>query len=108
MGDERLLASQINISSTTAHKVVALIEHHVVVIGIEALDKPGLLLDVSKCLSGLNLNLLHTEASVVGKRSLSIWRCELVGTDVPDLEEIWSVLDVSVQTIGMFFIPSSR
>ncbi len=102
MGDERLLAVRTDIFPTTAHKVVALIEHDVVVIGIEALDRPGLLLDISKCLSSLNLNLLHTEASVVGKRSISIWRCEHGATDILDLEAIRSVLDVSVCVAEVF------
>jgi hypothetical protein len=67
-----------------------------VVIGIDAHDRPGLLLDLSKGLSSLRLNLRHTEASVVGQRSLSVWRCELLESSLPDLEEIWSVLNVSL------------
>jgi UTP:GlnB (protein PII) uridylyltransferase len=81
--------------ATAAHKVVVTSEHDFVVIGVDARDRPGLLLDVSKGLSRLNLNLRHTEASVVGSRSISIWRCELVDAELPDPEEIWSVLNVS-------------
>jgi predicted amino acid-binding ACT domain protein len=80
---------------TGAHKVVVTSENELVVIGVNANDRPGLLLDVSKGLSRLNLNLRHTEASVVQQRSLSIWRCELINSEIADLEEIWSVLNVS-------------
>lgn len=86
-----------------AHKVVVVSEHDFVVVGVDARDRPGLLLDISKGLSRLRLNLRHTEASVVGSRSLSIWRCELVDiADLPDLEEIWSVLNVS--SLILYFI----
>ena len=84
--------------ATAAHKVIVLPERDLVVIGIDARDRPGLLLDVSKGLSSLRLNLRHTEASVVGQRSLSVWRCELLDSALPDLEEIWSVLNVSSDT----------
>jgi hypothetical protein len=53
-----------------------------------------LLLDISKGLSRLNLNLRHTEASAVDQRSISIWRCEMLESELADLEEIWSVLNV--------------
>ena len=79
-----------------APKVVVANEHELVVVGINAPDRPGLLLDVSKALSRLGMNLRHTEASVVKQRSISIWRCEMVDSDLPDLEEIWSVLNVSL------------
>ena len=78
-----------------AHRVVVTSEHELVVVGVDARDRAGLLLDISKGLSRLNLNLRHTEASVVGNRSISIWRCELIDHELPDLEEIWSVLNVS-------------
>lgn len=83
-------------NATAAHKVVVISEHDLVVVGVDSRDRPGLLLDISKGLSRLNLNLRHTEASVVGTRSISVWRCELVDNELPDLEEIWSVLNVSL------------
>lgn len=95
VGDERLVASQKDISPTAAHKVVAVQENDLVVIGVDVRDRPGLLLDISKALVGLRLNIRHTEASVVGQRSISVWRCELVDSDILDLDAIWSVLNVS-------------
>jgi hypothetical protein len=77
-------------------------EYEFVVVGVNADDRPGLLLDISKGLLRLNLSLRHTEASVVGQRSISIWRCELLENDLPDLEEIWSVLNVSVAAVVSF------
>lgn len=66
-----------------------------VLVGINSRDRPGLLLDISKGLLRLDLQLRHTEAAVIGDRSISIWRCEYLGADLPDIEEIWSVLNVS-------------
>jgi len=66
-----------------------------VLVGINARDRPGLLLDISKGLLRLQLQLRHTEAAVIDERSISIWRCEFLGTEIPDVEEIWSVLNVS-------------
>ena len=90
-----MLASQKDIHTTAAHKVVVIMEHGLVVIGVDVRDRPGLLLDVSKALTSLHLNVRHTEASVVEQRSISIWRCELIDSDIPDLDAIWSVLNVS-------------
>lgn len=78
-------------------QIVVAIEKNLVVVGINAPDRPGLLLDISKGLLRLNLELRHTEASVVDDRSVSIWRCDMQKTStddhpLPDLEEIWSVL----------------
>lgn len=80
---------------TNATQVVVTADHGFVVVGTNAHDRPGLLLDISKGLLRLNLSLRHTEAAVVGTRSISIWRCELIDSELPDLEEIWSVLNVS-------------
>ena len=77
---------------TGCHQVVVTSESELVVVGVNANDRPGLLLDISKGLLRLNLSLRHTEASVVQSRSISIWRCELINSELPDLEEIWSVL----------------
>lgn len=96
-GENKLFAhsGRSDMVATGGHKVVVTSDHEFVVVGVDARDRPGLLLDTSKGLSRLNLNLRHTEASVVGTRSISIWRCELVNAELPDLEEIWSVLNVS-------------
>eukprot|EP00934_Nitzschia_sp_Nitz4_P004130 Nitzschia sp. Nitz4//scaffold71_size96697//52407//56542//NITZ4_004698-RA/size96697-augustus-gene-0.145-mRNA-1//1//CDS//3329557256//4120//frame0 len=78
---------------TGAHKVVVTSDHEFVVVGIDTRDRAGLLLDISKGLVSLRLNLRHTEAKVVGARSISIWRCELKRNEKLDLEEIWTVLN---------------
>lgn len=80
-----------------APKVVVASEHEFVIVGINSPDRPGLLLDISKGLSRLGMNLRHTEASVVVKRSISIWRCEMVDSEIPDLEEIWSVMNALLE-----------
>lgn len=74
--------------------------HRLVLVGINARDRAGLLLDISKGLLRLNLQLHHTEAAVVGERSLSIWRCEVMESDLTDLEEMWSVLSALLEAEG--------
>ena len=66
-----------------------------VVVAISASDRPGLLLDISKTLIRLGLNFHKTEASVLDGRSLSLWRCQVLEGGVSDIEEIWSVMNVS-------------
>ena len=74
-------------------KIVVTADKDLVIVGINAKDRTGLMLDISKGLLRLNLQLHHTEAAVRAGRSISIWRCEPTGTELPDLEEIWSVLN---------------
>ena len=88
----RVSTSQTLISE--APKVVVTVEKNLVVIGVDSRDRPGLLLDLSKGLLSLNLENHHTEAAVVGGRSLSIWRCEPMGTEIADIENIWTVMTV--------------
>ncbi len=85
-------------SKDGAHKVVVTSEHDFVIVGINARDRPGLLLDISKGLLQLNLTLRHSEASVIGSRSISIWRCEVIEAELPDVEEIWSVMNSLLET----------
>ena len=68
-----------------------------VLVGVEAPDRPGLLLDISKGLLRLHLELKHTEAKVIGERSLSIWRCECIKVELPDLDEVWTVLSALLE-----------
>lgn len=65
-----------------------------VVVAIDATDRPGLLLDISKTLIRLGLNFHRTEAVVIDGRSLSLWRCEVMENGISDIEEIWSVMNV--------------
>jgi di/tricarboxylate transporter len=81
--------------------IVVSMDEDVVVVGVNTPDRPGLLLDISKALLKLGLELHHTEAAVHGTRSLSIWRTETIQTeDLPDLEQIWSVLNALLSTEG--------
>ncbi|KAL7519159.1 hypothetical protein ACHAWX_003953 [Stephanocyclus meneghinianus] len=75
-------------------------DHDLVVVAIDTLDRPGLLLDISKCLSRLHLDLHHTEAAVRHSRSLSIWRCEASSGMDKSMTEIWSVIQSLVSTSG--------
>ena len=73
-------------------------KHGTILVGIDAPDRAGLLLDISKGFLRLNLQLRHTEAKVLGDRSLSIWRCECIETELPDLDEVWSVLSALLRS----------
>ena len=75
-------------------------DHDLVVVAIDTLDRPGLLLDISKCLSRLHLDLHHTEAAVRHSRSLSIWRCEASFGMGESMAEIWSVIQSLVSSSG--------
>jgi len=70
-------------------RIVVTIDKDLVVVGINAQDRQGLLVDIAKVLLRFNLQLRHTEAAVRNKRSLSIWRCEAGDTELLDEEEIW-------------------
>jgi UTP:GlnB (protein PII) uridylyltransferase len=74
----------------------------VVLIGVNAPDRPGLLLDISKGLLRLNLQLHHTEAAVVGERSVSVWRCAHLEDKETDTEEIREILSVRVPKPPLF------
>lgn len=86
------------LSGQDSAKLVVTIEKDLVVVGINAHDRPGLLLDISKGLLRLDLELHHTEAAVLAERSISVWRCQVMGTELPDLEEIWSVMSALLST----------
>ncbi len=95
------IASSRKISTTTnaPTKIIAVADKDdpAVVVGVNTRDRPGLLLDVSKTLIRLGLNVHRTEAMVVDGRSLSLWRCEVMKDGVSDIEEIWSVLNAMLE-----------
>lgn len=68
-----------------------------VVVAVDAPDRPGLLLDISKTLIRMGLNFHKTEAMAIEGRSLSLWRCEVMKDGVSDIEEIWSVLSAMLE-----------
>jgi UTP:GlnB (protein PII) uridylyltransferase len=72
-----------------------------VLVGINARDRPGLLLDISKCLLLLDLQLHRTEAAVLDERSVSVWRCTYKNID-PDKGEVWAKLNVSLSTVPCY------
>ncbi|KAL7469645.1 hypothetical protein ACHAXS_009900 [Conticribra weissflogii] len=93
-------ASSATLLATETRTIVA--EHEdqdLLVLAIDAPDRPGLLLDISKCLARLSLELRHTEAAVRNGRSLSIWRCQSSSSSSSSdgaaddrTSEIWLVL----------------
>lgn len=76
--------------------IVTATDDNLVVIAIDTADRSGLLLDLSKCIARLQLELHHTEAAVRNGRSLSIWRCESKKLDDEYLGEIWSVMHATL------------
>ncbi|KAL3783163.1 hypothetical protein HJC23_001513 [Cyclotella cryptica] len=71
-----------------------------VVVAIDTLDRPGLLLDISKCLARLHLECHNAEAAARCSRSLSIWRCEPSFDVDYSINEIWSVTYLLLSTSG--------
>ncbi|KAL7547487.1 hypothetical protein ACHAWF_010781 [Thalassiosira exigua] len=63
--------------------------------------QPGLLLDISRGLHNLGLQLHHTEASVIHGRSISTWRCGLIDDGAnPDEGEMQAVLTSLLESEG--------
>ncbi|KAL7425520.1 hypothetical protein ACHAXM_000054, partial [Skeletonema potamos] len=60
----------------------------VVIVGINAADRPGLLLSISTGLHSVGLQLHHTEAAVILDRSVSVWRCEFIEKNRMEPKEI--------------------
>jgi UTP:GlnB (protein PII) uridylyltransferase len=79
--------------STT--KIVVAEDEDTVIIGIDALDRDGLLLDISKAMSRLDLSLQKSESVVKGNRSVSLWFVQKNKQSPLDIGEIWTVLEVS-------------
>jgi uncharacterized protein with PhoU and TrkA domain len=95
-----------------AYKVAVAIDEGAVIVGVDARDRHGLLLDISKGLVRLNLTLHHSEASTINDRSISIWRCEVADenkkSSSPD--EIQSVLNAMLEsnTRGSILVPKTE
>ena len=68
----------------------------VVLVGVNTSDRPGLLLDISKCLLKLDLQVHRTEAAVLDEQSVSVWRCNHFGSKEYDEDQILAMLNVRV------------
>ena len=66
----------------------------IVLIGVNTRDRPGLLLDISKCLLQLKLQVHHTEDLVYDEQSLSVWRCSNIENEESGTEHISAILKV--------------
>jgi Trk K+ transport system NAD-binding subunit len=84
--------SNYNNSSQNKDRIIVTRQKGVLILAVDAPDRPGLLLDISKCLARLHLDLLHTEAAVLEGRSLSIWRGHPTDDSEAFLIEVWSAL----------------
>lgn len=74
----------------------------IVLIGVNARDRPGLLLDISKCLLQLKLQVHRTEAAVHDEQSISVWRCSNIDDNELDTEQISAKLNVRVYSCLRF------
>jgi len=73
---------------------VALYGQDLIIIGVNSHDRPGLLNEISKCLTGLKLQCHRAEAAVIGLRSLSVWRCERL--DTPNIMDVEGISDTNI------------
>ena len=72
--------------------------NRIVLVGVNTSDRPGLLLDISKCLLKLDLQVHRTEAAVLDEQSVSVWRCNHFGSKEYDEDQISGMLNVRVST----------
>lgn len=79
---------------TAPTKIIVADEKDAIIIGIDSLDRDGLLLDISKGLARLNLSLQKTESVVRDGRSVSLWFVARNSTENADIGMIWTVLEV--------------
>jgi K+/H+ antiporter YhaU regulatory subunit KhtT len=92
-------AAMLSPSGAAADRVIVTAtddDTNLVILAIDTADRSGLLLDLSKCIARLQLELHHTEAAVRHGRSLSIWRCESKKLNDEYLAEIWTVLHATL------------
>lgn len=78
-------------------KIVVANMYGVISVGVNAMDRNKLLHDISRGLLRLNLKILHSEAAVIKKRSISVWKCtpsDKVDNKEPDIGEMYCVLEV--------------
>ena len=84
----------------------------VVIVGVNVFDRPGLLLDISRGLHSLGLQLHHTEASVIQGRSISIWRCGMIDDDTsPDglhMQDFLQVIGVHIEYCSSVNVPDTH
>jgi di/tricarboxylate transporter len=100
-------------TSRPATVIVSLDEtEQAVLIGVDCLDRPGLLMDISDALLQQGLNLRHSEAKVFGERSLSVWGCEPKpdsnSSVQPDVEEIWESVSSLLMTSNQAVVAKKK
>ena len=96
------------VAGTDKDRIVVGTHDDLLIVAIDAPDRSGLLLDISKCLARLDLELHHTEAAVKGKRSLSIWRCKSFKTSDDFCGQVWSVLHALLTKDSGVSMPKQR
>ncbi len=70
--------------------------NRIVLVGVNTSDRPGLLLDISKCLLKLDLQVHRKESAVIDEQSVSVWRCNHFGSKEYDEDQISAMLNVRV------------
>jgi len=66
-------------------------------VGIDCLDRDGLLMEISKTLFHEGLKVRQSEAEVFSDRSLSVWRCMAITSPAPQSENLWEALCAVLQ-----------
>ena len=77
-GESSEYQTALTLSPSTSRIIVAISKYkdqYLIVLAIDVHHWFGLLLEISKCLTHLKLELCHTEAAVRDDCSLSIWYC---------------------------------
>lgn len=81
-------------SSLSPPKIVVAVDGQIVLIGVNAPDRLGLMRSISSELAQMQYQLHHTAAAVVHKRSLSVWRAKplALDDDAAVVEDVWCKL----------------
>jgi di/tricarboxylate transporter len=67
-------------------------------VAVDTPARPGLHTDISTIFLQQGLEIRHSEATVIGQQSLSVWCCQSLKTILPDLGDLWSTLSSLLQT----------
>mmetsp|Transcript_84290 Transcript_84290/g.233623 ORF Transcript_84290/g.233623 Transcript_84290/m.233623 type:complete len:1150 (+) Transcript_84290:75-3524(+) len=82
-------------------------------LGVDAVNRVGLLHDISNGLSRLRVSISRSEAVVIGHRSISIWRCEVelstgVNAFAEKMDEVSTVIRTLLETTTGMHVSNRR
>mmetsp|Transcript_84289 Transcript_84289/g.233613 ORF Transcript_84289/g.233613 Transcript_84289/m.233613 type:complete len:1193 (+) Transcript_84289:75-3653(+) len=82
-------------------------------LGVDAVNRVGLLHDISSGLGRLRVSICRSEATVIGHRSISIWRCEMespaeAASLAEKMDEVSTVIRTLLETTAGMHVSNRR